>query len=224
MTPRGSQQRRTSSLHEWGSKGCVKYSFTPAWVFIVKKRQTKQTTTRTTTTITTNQWCKLRQMLGCVLSGTFVTIPSTGQKYPRCWNVTVYFPLDDRPSENYPKMRVKRSRWGTPNNTLFRFNDSIKTALFEILQIAPHPLLLNLNGVFFEVSQQGSVHSDDRPSQKVPWVRLTTRAFWHSDNGTSNWITEATLEGPTWRGVHDVRGVNKPGTQNQKTIDPVNSR
>ncbi len=41
----------------------------------------------------------------------------------RCWNVTVYFPLDDRPSENYPKARVKRSISGTPNNILFRFND-----------------------------------------------------------------------------------------------------
>ncbi len=42
----------------------------------------------------------------------------------RCWNVTVYFPLDDRLSENYPNTRVKRSICGTPNNTPFRFNDS----------------------------------------------------------------------------------------------------
>ncbi len=27
----------------------------------------------------------------------------------RCQNVTVYFPLDDHPSGNYPKTRVKRS-------------------------------------------------------------------------------------------------------------------
>ncbi len=43
----------------------------------------------------------------------------------RCWrvrrvgseNVTVHFWLDDHPSENYPKTRVKRSIWGTLNNT-----------------------------------------------------------------------------------------------------------
>ena len=46
------------------------------------------------------------------------------------------FPLDDRPSENYPKTRFKRSTWGTPNNTLFRFNDSKNCPVWDT-QIAP---------------------------------------------------------------------------------------